>query len=165
MRIPTRISTLLSILVLACAAGAAQAQIKCWTDANGKRVCGDAPPAGAKVTTLKNPSASPAAPATASKDAKDAKDAKKGPMTPAEAEQDYRKRQADAQKAAAKADVEAKDAAAKKENCANAQEALRAMEGGRVARTNAQGERYFLDESQLVSETAKARQAVQQWCN
>jgi hypothetical protein len=156
--------TLLSLLVFACAAGSAQAQIKCWTDANGKRVCGDAPPAGSKVITLKNPSSAPAAPAAASKDGKDAKDAKKGPMTPAEAEQDYRKRQADAQKAAAKAETEAKDAATKKENCNNAQENLRAMESGRVARTDSKGERYFLDESQLQQETTRARQAVKEWC-
>jgi hypothetical protein len=157
---------LLSILLVACAAGA-QAQIKCWTDANGKRVCGDAPPAGSKVITLKNPSSAPAAPApaAASKDAKGAKDAKKGPMTPAEAEQDYRKRQADAQKAAAKADAEAKELAAKKENCGNARDMVASLESGRVQRTNAQGERYFLDEAQIQQEMAKARQAVQQWCN
>ena len=155
--------TLLSILVLACVAGSAQAQIKCWTDANGKRVCGDAPPAGAKVTTLKNPASAPApAPAAGSKDAKDAK---KGPMTPAEVEQDYRKRQADAQKASAKAELEAKDAATKKANCASAQDTLRSMESGRVQRIDAKGERVYLDDAQVAQETVKARQLVQQWCN
>jgi septal ring-binding cell division protein DamX len=142
----------------------AQAQIKCWTDANGKRVCGDAPPAGAKVTTLKNPSSAPAPAAAASKDGKDAKDAKKGPMTPAEVEQDFRKRQADAEKASAKADLEAKEAATKKSNCASAQDTLRSMESGRVQRIDAKGERVYLDDAQVQQETVKARQLVEQWC-
>ena len=142
----------------------AQAQIKCWTDANGKRVCGDAPPAGAKVTTLKNPASAPA-PAPAAAGSKDAKDAKKGPMTPAEVEQDYRKRQADAEKASAKADLEAKEAATKRANCASAQDTLRSMESGRVQRIDAKGERVYLDDAQVAQETVKARQLVQQWCN
>jgi hypothetical protein len=159
-----RIHTLLSILFLACAVGTAQAQIKCWTDANGKRVCGDAPPAGAKVTTLRNPSSAPA-PAAASKDAKDTKDTKKsGPLTPGEAEQDYRKRQAEAEKASAKADLEAKEAATKKANCAAAQDTLRSMESGRVQRIDSTGERVYLDDGQVAQETVKARAAVSQWC-
>jgi Domain of unknown function (DUF4124) len=163
---------LASFLVLASAvlvAGTAQAQIKCWTGADGKRVCGDIPPTGSKTVTIKAPSG-PAAPAAASKDAKDAKGdkgaKKSGPMTPAEQEQDFRKRQADAQKAAAKAEQEKQDAAAKKENCAQARESLQTMEAGqRVARTNAQGERYFLDEAQVQGELVKARKAVQDWCS
>ncbi|MEW6690475.1 MAG: DUF4124 domain-containing protein, partial [Pseudomonadota bacterium] len=57
-----RTTTLL--FALAFAAGAAQAQIKCWNDAQGKRVCGDAPPPGARVTTIKAPSGPAGAPAS-----------------------------------------------------------------------------------------------------
>jgi hypothetical protein len=150
---------LILTLAIALAAGSAEAQIKCWNDANGKRVCGDAPPPGARVTTLKAPSAEPA-PAAASKDAK------KGPMTPAEREADYRKRQQEAQKTAAKAAEEQKAAADKKENCERAKESATSLEaGGRQARIDSKGERYFLDEQQIAAELAKARQLVQQWCN
>ncbi len=141
-------------------AGVAQAQIKCWTTADGKRACGDAPPAGAKVTTVKiPPGPADAAPSAASKDAK------KGPLTSAEKEQDYRKRQAEEQKAAAKADQQKQEADAKKENCERSQEALRALEGGqRIQRTDAKGERYFLEDAQREQETAKARTQAQQAC-
>lgn len=154
-------------LLLAAATGAAQAQIKCWNE-GGKRVCGDAPPAGAKVTTLRGPAGpADAPPSPAGKDAaKDAKAAKRGPLTPAEQEQEYRKRQAESAKAAEKQASEAKDAEAKRENCERAREALRSYEsGGRVARTDAKGERYFLDESQIAAETAKARQIARDACN
>ena len=140
----------------------AQAQIKCWTDAAGKRACGDAPPPGAKVTTLKTP-ASAEAPAPA---AKDAKGAKKGPLTPAEKEADYRKRQAEAKKSAEKADEERKQTEAKRENCDRAREQLRMLESGtRISRTDAKGERYYLDDNQIAQEAAQARQAMQASCN
>jgi hypothetical protein len=157
----------LLFLLLAAATGAAQAQIKCWNE-GGKRVCGDAPPAGAKVTTLRGPSGpADAAPSPAAKDAaKDAKAAKRGPLTPAEQEQEYRKRQAEAAKAAEKQAAEAKDAEAKRDNCERAKEALRSFEsGGRVARTDAKGERYFLDENQIAAEMAKARQVAKDSCS
>jgi hypothetical protein len=155
---------ILVFLVLAAAAGVAQAQIKCWTDASGKRACGDAPPPGAKVTTLKAAPAPEAPPATASKDAR--KDARKGPLTPAEQEQEYRKRQQEAQKAAAKADEEQKAAQAKIENCNRARGALRTLEAGeRVAITDAKGERYFLNEAEIARQTEVARKQVSEWCN
>lgn len=154
---------LLLTIAIAFAAGAAQAQIKCWTDAAGKRTCGDTPPPGAKVTTVRTESSPAAPPAPA---AKDAKGAPKGPLTPAQQEQEYRKRQADAQKAAAKADEEQKNAQAKRENCDRARESLRSLESGqRIARTDSKGERYYLDDAQIAQETAKARQLVSEWCN
>jgi hypothetical protein len=154
---------LLLTLVLAFAAFAAQAQIKCWTDANGKRACGDAPPPGAKVTTINAPAASEPKPATedAGKDAK-----KRGPQSPAEREQEYRKRQAETQKATAKADEERKDADAKRENCDRARESVRTLEaGGRISRVDSKGERFFLEDAQIAQELAQARQQAQQWCN
>ena len=63
--------TLVLLMGLALA-GVAQAQIKCWTTADGKRACGDAPPPGAKVTTVKTAPASPAAAAATKPGAKDA---------------------------------------------------------------------------------------------
>lgn len=152
----------LFFLLATLAAGAAQAQIKCWNE-SGRRVCGDAPPAGAKVTTLKAPSG-PAGPAATSRDPAP-KTAKTGPLTPAEQEQEYRKRQAEERKAAEKQAAETQSAELKRENCSRAQEALRTFESGRVARTDAKGERYFLDDAQIAQETAKARQVAQDSCN
>ena len=158
----------LLFLALALATGAAEAQIKCWSE-GGKRVCGDAPPPGARVTTLKGASTSgEAQPAPAAKDAAkdDAKGAKQGPMTPAEREQDYRKRQAEAQKAAEKSAAEQRDLQAKRDSCNQAKDALRTYESGqRIGRTDAKGERYFLDEAQVAQEAAKARQIAQENCN
>lgn len=157
------LKTLIVLLTL-CAAGAAQAQIHCWTSKAGKRECGDTPPPGAKLREIRAPAAAAAA-SPASKDAA-AKDAKKGPLTPAEQEQAYRKRQIDAGKAREKEDKERADTAARKENCDRAREGQRALESGqRISRTDAKGERYFLDEAQIAAETGKARQLVQQWCN
>lgn len=151
---------LLALLVAASLAGAAQAQIKCWTNAAGKRECGDTPPPGAKVSTVRGTEPAGAAPAAA------AKDARKGPLTPAEQEQEFRKRQLDAKKASEKQAREEQEAEAKRENCQRAQEALRVLESGqRIARTDAKGERYFLDEGQVAQETARARQLVKQWCS
>ncbi|HTP63253.1 MAG TPA: DUF4124 domain-containing protein [Burkholderiales bacterium] len=151
---------ILLLLALAAAAGAAQAQIKCWNDADGKRACGDAPPPGAKVTNMRGSTASDTAPDAA------AKDAKKGPLTPAEQDQQFRKRQLDSQKAADKSAAAEKVAAEKKASCAQAQDALRMFESGqRVTRTDANGERYFLDENQIAGEIARARDVAQKTCN
>lgn len=158
---------ILLILAFSVASGAAQAQIKCWNE-GGKRVCGDTPPPGAKVTTLRGPASGQAEPppAAAAKDgAKKAE--KKGPLTPAEQEQEYRKRQDEAAKASAKAAEEQRNAEAKKANCAQARQALVELESGlRISRINpATGERYFLEESQIAQEAAKAREAIRTACN
>ena len=107
----------------------------------------------------------PADVAPASKGAA-AKDAKKGPLTPAEREMEYRKNQAEAEKAAAKADQEKKDIAAKQDNCERAREMLRALESGqRLQRTDANGERYYVDDAQREQDTVRARLVEKQSCN
>ena len=147
-------------------AAAAHAQQYKWVDQNGRVQYGDNPPPGVKAISLKAPSGSAAQPAApAAKDAA-AKAAKKGPLSPAEQEQDYRKRQAELAKAREKEDKARQEADAKMENCTRAQEALRTYESGqRIARTNAQGERYYMDDDARASETDKARETVKQWCN
>jgi hypothetical protein len=155
-------------LALLFAAGAACAQMYRWVDKDGKVRYGDTPPPGAKTSSIKSPQSGDAAPAPAAKDAKDAKDAKgakKGPLTAAEKEQDFRKRQADASKAAEKAEVERRAKAERNEGCERTKEYLGTLESGqRIARTNAGGERYYMDESQVAQEVAKARQSMQQAC-
>ena len=151
-------------LAMLLATGSAAAQMYKWVDKDGNVSYGSTPPPGAKTSKVKAPAAdSAAAPAAASKDAKDAG---KGPLTPAEQEQEYRKRQAEAQKDAAKAEQERRESAAKQENCERSKESLRMLESGqRIARTDGKGERYFLDEGQLAKEGASAREMVQQSCN
>jgi hypothetical protein len=148
------------------AAGGAGAQMYRWVDKDGKVRYGDTPPPGVKTSSIKAPAAGPAPAASPAPDAKGAKDAKKGPLTPAEQEQAFRKRQADAAKAAEKAEADKAKAAQRTENCENAKQSLRQLESGqRIARTNAAGERYFLDDGQISQEAAKSRQVAQQACN
>jgi hypothetical protein len=149
-------------LTLAFAA-AASAQLYRWVDKAGNVHYSDTPPPGVKATALQPSGAS--APPPAAGDAA-AKDAKKGPLTPAEQEADFRKRQTGAQKAREKEDQASRDAQAKQDNCARAQETLAALESGqRIARTSASGERYYVDDDQRAAETEKARQSVNSWCN
>jgi hypothetical protein len=157
---------LLRVLVCALSlavAGGAAAQAYRWVDKDGKVRYGDTPPPGVKATPLSLPqgggNAAPAAGDAA------AKGAKKGPLTPAEQEKEFRKRQAEAQKAAEKAAQEQQDAQARADNCKRAQASLRTLETGqRVVTTDEQGDRYFLNEEQIAKQTAAARQAVSDWC-
>lgn len=140
--------------VLSASAGAQQFK---WKDKDGRLQYGDTPPPGVKATRLR-PAAPPAAPAPSA--------ASKGPLTPAEQEAEFRKRQAEAQKAGEKESQEAQNAQAKKENCQTAKQQLAALEsGGRISRTDANGERYYLDDDQRQAEAARARKQVGDWCN
>ena len=147
------------ILVALAFAGAAHAQYR-WVDKDGKVRYGDTPPPGVKATALGAP-ASGSAPAVP---AADPKDPKKGPMSAAEREQDYRKRQEAARKEQEKSDKGRQAAADKAENCTRAKEYKVTLDSGRVARTNAAGERYYMDEAQIAQEQAKAQQVIAQYC-
>lgn len=147
-------------------AGAASAQLHRWVDKDGKVRYGDTPPPGVKTRTLGSPAGS-TPPAAGDEAAKDdaAKDAHKGPLTPTEQEQAFRKRQMEARKSQEKEELARKDNEAKQANCARAREALATYDSGqRVARTNAQGERFYLDDDTRAAEAVKARQAVGDWC-
>ena len=86
--------------------------------------------------------------------------------TTAEREAEFRKRQTDQQQAAAKKEDEAKDAEARKQNCANARETLAALDTGqRIVRTDpTTGERSYLDDAERAKATAEARRSVDSWC-
>jgi hypothetical protein len=152
---------------LTCA-GTVAAQSK-WVDKDGRVTYGDAPPAGVSAAPMRRsaapvPQAEEAASDKADKaDKKD--DAKKKPLTAAEQDAAFRKRQEEAAKEREKQAKADSGAAAKRENCARAQSYLRTLETGRVTSTDAQGERYFLDDNQLAQDNAKARQEVRDWCN
>ncbi len=152
------------LAVMLAFAASAFAQMYRWVDKDGRvHYTATPPPPGVKARTLQAPAA--AVPADeAAKDAA-AKDAPRGPLTPAEQEQEFRKRQLEAQTAREKQAQAAKEAEIKQGNCDRARAALATYESGqRVARTNAQGERYYLEEDALARETDAARQAVRDWC-
>ena len=135
--------------------GPALAQQYRWVE-NGRVRYGDVPPPGVNATRLKGPTP-PSSPPPAA--------AAKGPMSAAEKEADFRKRQQEAAKEREKQDLAAQDAAGKRENCERAQEYVRTIESGqRITRTDSKGERYFLDDAQRAQELNQARQSVKQWC-
>ncbi len=159
------------LAVMLAFAASAFAQMYRWVDKDGRvHYTATPPPPGVKARTLRAPASSPAPAADdAERDdaAKDtgAKDARRGPLTPAEQEQEFRKRQLEAQKAREKEALAAEEAETKRRNCMRARETLATLESGqRVSRTGADGERYYLDDAARARETEAARNAVQDWC-
>jgi hypothetical protein len=155
-------TTIVLVAALLFAASAAAQQYK-WVDKDGRVRYGDVPPPGVKATPLRappGPSSSASAPA-----AKDAKGAPKGPLTPAQQEAEFRKRQMEAEKARDKEARAAEEARAKKENCDNSQAQLRLLESGeRIVRTDAKGERYYVEDEQRKGEIVRMRKQVSDWC-
>ena len=152
-----------ALLLVSCVvvAGTALAQQYKWVDENGRTRYGDVPPPGVRATPLRGGPASGPAPAPAAA----SKDAKKGPLTPAEQDAEFRKRQLEASKDREKQEKETQQAAEKRDNCARAREQMASIESGqRIQRTDAQGERYYLDDDQRAAEAAKTQQLVNAWC-
>jgi uncharacterized protein DUF4124 len=149
-------------------AGAAAAQYK-WVDKDGKVQYGDVPPAGVNAAPMRRktpPQTTYSQPEASDKKDGDKKDnAKKGPLTTAEKDAEFRKRQKEAEQDRQKQAKAEQEAADKRENCARAQESMRGLESGRVARTDSKGETYYLDDAQLKQESVRSRQLVRDWCN
>ena len=149
---------------LTCA-GTVAAQSK-WVDKDGRVTYGDAPPAGVSAAPMRRSAAPvPQAEEAASDKADKKDDATKKPLTAAEQDAAFRKRQQEAEKDREKQAKADSGAAAKRDNCSRAQEYVRTLETGRISGTDAKGERYFLDDNQIAQENAKARQDVRDWCN
>jgi len=165
---------LLPVLLLIAALAAvmpAHAQVYKCVDAKGKTVYSQVPcPAGASASVLgTKPAAAPAEP-PAAKDAKadpskpPAKDPSK-PATAAEQDQDFRKRQQERAEADKKAADQAAEVQRKQEDCRRAREQVAQYDmGGRIARMDDKGERYFLDDSQVAQEKAKWQAQADQAC-
>jgi hypothetical protein len=136
-------------------AGAAHAQVYKCVDAGGKTVYSQVPcPKNARSTTLQT-----TAPATAPV-------AKAAPKGAADVEMDLKKRKLEQDDARKKQEQVLAEAKVKEENCRNARGTLAMLEqGGRQARINDKGERYFLDDAQIDAEKARARSAVQSSCS
>jgi Domain of unknown function (DUF4124) len=164
---------MIRIALLAIAAlgtTAVQAQVYKCLDPNGKVVYSQNPcPPNMKRETMSRggiPPASAVAPAAGADKAGKGDAAKGGPRTPAEQEQDFRKRQQDQAKAEKEADKKTAEAQAKEANCRIARQRLTQYEiGGRISQINDKGERYYMEDAQIEAEKARARADVSQFCN
>jgi hypothetical protein len=174
-----------ALLLALCVALPVSAQMYKWVDSDGKVQYSDKPPpSNIKTEKLRvperaasKPAASEAKDGTQKDEAKGGtqkdeakgdkqKDAAKaGPKTAAEQEQAFRKRQLDAAKAQEGQRQKQAEASDKAENCKRAKAALANLQlGGRQIRIDEKGERVFLDDQQIVRETAKAREEAAAAC-
>jgi hypothetical protein len=132
-----------TVLLAATCAGAASAALYKWTDSQGRIVYSDQPPAAnVKTEQLKPPP--PAANPNAAKEF-------------AQREAEYKKKQADAAEAAAKAEKDHIDSSKLVEVCAQARGQLKQLNESQLAviRYNEKGEREVLDEDARGKERAK----------
>ncbi len=161
-------SITLAFLLAVAILPVASAQTYKWKDEKGQTVIGDTPPprsskakksggdssATASQSTAENTNAPAAAAAQPA-----------APKNAAEKEMEFRKRQQEARENAEKEAKEQADAAKRKQNCAQAQQALRTLESNqRIATVNEKGERQFLDEEKRQAEMGRARESVAEWC-
>lgn len=139
-------------VVALLAATAASAQVYEWKDAQGKTHYSDKPPVGKSAVQKMSESESPATSSSAQK-------------TIADREQEFRKRQKDAQESADKTSKEQTASAERKAACDNAHRSLEMLESGeRIALRDNQGARYYMDDDQRQQETTKTRQFIQANC-
>src|SRR5258706_15522842 len=135
-----------------------------WRDEGGRVVFSDRPPpANIKADQIiRQPgvigSFNPIGPGD------DAKSA--APKTTAEREMDYRQRQQKLADADKKAADERAQAAQKTQDCERMRGYLRTLEDGqRISRTDAQGNREFLDDTQRAAEMQRAREQIAKNCS
>jgi Domain of unknown function (DUF4124) len=166
--------TALTLLALTAATPAAAQWA--WKDDNGRVMYSDRPPPSsikadkivrqpASSQTVLPPSA--VARTDATKPAPDSSTSATpaAPKSTAEREMEFRKRQQERADAEKKAQEEQTRTAAKASECERAKGYLRALdEGQRVVRTDAAGNREYLDDAQRANETERARKMVQSSC-
>ena len=173
-RMTHRLASILAFAGLLAAAPVHAQVFKC-VDEKGKTVYSQTPCPGATVLDSKpkpparssNYGTTPAAPEPAKPAAKDAaakgapKDAKP-PPTPEEA---FQKRQQERAEAEKKSAEQAAAEQRKQEECRRAKEQVaQYAAGGRIARIDDKGERYYLEDSQIESEKAKWEAQAQAAC-
>ena len=171
-------STITIALVLAGFASTPCEAQWAWKDSNGRTVYSDRPPPpeikpGSIVRqpstqTLANP-APASGPLDDAKpsDAKgaDGKAAPNAPKTVAEREMEFRKRQQERADSEKKAAEEQTKSAAKTAECDRARGYLKSLEDGiRITRTDASGNREFLDDTQRAAEVDRTRKIIQSTC-
>ena len=165
-RHPTKITWLLLALVggawLACAPVGAQTYK--WKDADGKIHYSDQPPpANAREEqTVKPRKPSAGTPVATDKGAPAAAPKAK---TYVEQEAEFKKRQVEAAEREAAEKKKVSEAAEKKQNCDQARTQLKGLQaGGRLTKTNAQGEREYMNDSEIAQQIEKSKKAADDWC-
>jgi hypothetical protein len=143
------------------AAPSAAQQLYKYTGPDGKVQYSDRPPPEgqkAEKITGRATTVSPGASAAAS----DSDAAKSGaPKSPAEQEQEFRKRRLEAQEKAGKDAKLAEQKRAQADNCAALRTQLAGVQSGaRVARLNEKGEREFLEDNGIQQETQRLQREV-----
>ena len=174
-------ATITAAIVLAGFASAPSEAQWSWKDGNGRLVYSDRPPpSDIKPTQIvRQPSTQALAnPAPASgplddsgkpSDAKnsDAKNApaSNAPKTIAEREMEFRKRQQERADSDKKAAEEQTKNATKTAECDRARGYMKSLEDGvRITRTDASGNREFLDDAQRAAEADRTRKIIQSAC-
>jgi hypothetical protein len=173
----TRRSPILAALAVALVAGtfAAGASAQwAWKDDNGRLVYSNIPPPPSvkPAQIVRQPGATPqsdrasapaygeaekpaTAPATAS-----------GPKTYAERDAEFRKRQQERADSERKAQDEQQKSAQKAVECERSRGYLRALEDGvRITRTDAAGNREYIDDAQRAAEMDRMRKAIRELCS
>lgn len=150
-----------------------------WKDTNGRLVYSDRPPPSDVRTAniVRQPTSQALATPTASSQgddaakpadgkSSDAKSAPSGPKTMAERELEFRKRQQERADSEKKAAEEQTKSAARTAECERARGYMKSLEEGiRIARTDASGNREFLDDAQRAAETERTRKIIQSTCS
>lgn len=174
-----RVWTVVWSVLIGLAAGPAAGQWA-WKDDNGRTVYSDRPPPASvksdrivrqppnsqtvlppSAAGVGNPAAQPAETKAAA-----AATAPAGPKSLAEQEMEFRKRQQERADAENKAQEEQTKTAARAADCARAKSYLRAIEDGhRIERTDAAGNREFLDDSQRAAEAERTRRLIESTCS
>lgn len=158
-----------TVLGLACALPALAFAQWQWIDKNGRKVFSDqSPPSDIPAKNiirrpgLKGPAAEPLA-AAASQPAKPAASAPK--LSGKDAELQEKKKQADAAEAEKKKAHEEQVAKVRADNCQRAKLSKASFDSGaRIARTNAKGEREYLDDATRASETKRLEVIIASDC-
>lgn len=146
-----------------------------WKDDNGRLVYSNLPPPPnvkpAQIVRQPGPGAALAMPGPAETDASKpvapAAPAKSNaPKTIAERDADFRKRQQERTEGERKAQEEEQKNAQKAADCERSRGYLKALEDGvRITRTDAAGNREYLDDAQRSAEADRARKNIAQLCN
>ncbi len=163
-------------LAVACALPAIAAAQYQWIDKDGRKVFSDRPPPAdiAPNRILKQPGkAAPAATEGASAEgeapganATGATAAASAPkVATVDKDLEAKRKQKEAEEAAKQKDQDAKVAQAKADNCTRAKSTKANYDSGaRIARTNAKGEREFLDDAQRASEVKRLEEIIARDC-
>ncbi len=145
-----------------------------WKDDAGRVVASDQPPPTnvplSRILKSPRPRVVDVTPTPAAKDG-EVKDAARAetkvdaPKTIADRDLEYKQRQKESAEAAKKADEEATKVKAMQENCTAVRGNLAGLQsGGRAARVNDRGEKYYIDDAQRQAEIAKSQAQVAQYC-